>query len=61
MFFWIRELWRGRQDQGNYVQLVAQRRFNSYPQNYRKGDFLLHFPDIPYDVRERMMREAAGT
>jgi hypothetical protein len=38
------------------VQMVSQKRFNSYPENYTKGDFLIHFPDQPPEVRLRLMR-----
>jgi len=46
-------------DLSSRVRLVPQRRFNSYPINYRDGDFLLHFPDIPMEARLRLMRRRA--
>lgn len=44
-------------DLSRRVRLVPQRRFNSYPCNYRPGDFLLHFPDLPMPQRLRLMRQ----
>lgn len=49
-----------RRDESRKVQVVTQRRFNSYPQNYRPGDFLIHFPDLPNDRRVELMRRYAG-
>jgi len=34
---------------GDHVQV-------GYPSNYAKGDFLLHFPDMPNDKRLEAMR-----
>lgn len=54
-----------KSDLSRKVQVVTQRRFNSYPANYRDGDFLLHFPDIPHARRVELMRQfvllAAGS
>jgi len=41
---------------GERVAVVAQKTFNCYPSNYAKGDFLLHFPDMPADKRLEAMR-----
>jgi hypothetical protein len=30
--------------------------FNSYLCNFRRGEFLLHFPDMPNDKRAELMR-----
>jgi hypothetical protein len=43
-------------DLSRRVWLVPQRRFNAYPINYREGDFLLHFPDLPIAEKLRLMR-----
>jgi hypothetical protein len=43
-------------DLSRRVRLVPQRRFNAYPINYREGDFLLHFPDLPIAEKLRLMR-----
>lgn len=53
----IHLLWS--QDLSEHVQVVTQNRFNSYPETYARGDFLLHFPDLPPDVRRRLMRQYA--
>lgn len=51
----IIHLWE-RSDLSSHVQVVTQKRFNSYLQNYTRGDFLLHFPDIPLQQRELLMQ-----
>ncbi len=43
-------------DLSKQVQLVTQRRFNSYPTNYRPGDFLIHFLDMKPERRISLMR-----
>ena len=48
-------LWE-RQDLSEHVKVLAQKTFNSYMSNYTKGDFVLHFPDMPNDVRSKQMR-----
>lgn len=50
----IHLLWSS--DLSDHVQMVSQKRFNSYPENYTKGDFLIHFPDQPPEIRLRLMR-----
>jgi hypothetical protein len=47
----IHLLWAS--DLSPHVQIVTQRRFNSYPSNYRKGDFMLHAAGLS---RERQLR-----
>ena len=49
-----------RQDLSRQVQIVTQRRFNSYPGNHPPGDFIIHFADMPNDRRVAMMRQAIG-
>lgn len=39
-----------------HVKVVTQRSFNSYPLNYRRGDFLLHFAGFRGEHRLRQMR-----
>ena len=46
-------------DLSRHVQLVTQRRLNSYEVNYCPGDFVLHFADTPMDERLRRMRVCA--
>ena len=50
----IHLLWS--RDLSEHVQIVAQKTFNCYPANYQRGDFLLHFPDIPNEQRAQLMR-----
>ena len=38
------------------MQIVAQKTFNCYLNNYQSGDFLLHFPDMPNEKRIAAMR-----
>lgn len=47
---------RERSDFSEHVQVVTQKRFNSYPGNYGPGDFLVHFPDIPSVQRQQLMQ-----
>ena len=51
-------LWE-RQDLSAEVKVVAQKTLNSYMSNYTKGDFVLHFPDMPSAAREKLMRVSA--
>ena len=48
-------LWE-RQDLSDHVKVLAQKTFNSYMSNYAKGDFVLHFPDMPNEQRAKLMR-----
>ena len=48
-------LWE-RQDLSDHVKVVAQKTMNSYMSNYGKGDFVLHFPDMPNEKRSKLMR-----
>lgn len=48
-------LWE-REDLSAHIQVVTQRRFNSYLQNYQTGDFMLHFPDLPNEKRAQLLR-----
>ncbi|HEX4796210.1 MAG TPA: hypothetical protein VH370_20645, partial [Humisphaera sp.] len=50
----IHLLWS--QDLSDHVLTVTQRRFNSYPLNYRRGDFLIHLLDQQPAERIRLMR-----
>lgn len=45
----IHLLWS--RDLSDHVQIVTQRRFNSYPSNYRTGDFVFHAAGLPHDQR----------
>ena len=44
------------EDVSEHVHIVAQKTFNCYPSNFARGDFLLHFPDMPKDKRLEAMR-----
>ena len=44
------------EDLSGHVHVVAQRTFNCYLGNFARGDFLLHFPDMPNDKRIEAMR-----
>jgi hypothetical protein len=48
-------LWE-KSDLSEHIKVVAQKSFNSYPNNWQKGDFVLHFPDAPMERRKYMMR-----
>lgn len=50
----IHLLWN--RDLSRHVQIVSQRTFNSYPSNYRPGDFILHVAGMPHLERQRLMR-----
>jgi hypothetical protein len=43
-------------DLSRNVKIVTQRSFNSYPLNYQRGDFLLHFAGLRGEHRLRQMR-----
>jgi len=44
-------------DLSDHVQILPQRRFNSYVPNYRRGDFLIHFLDMKPEQRIKWMRQ----
>ena len=44
------------EDLSDHAHVVAQKTFNCYLSDYAKGDFLLHFPDMPTDKRLEAMR-----
>ena len=48
-------LWE-REDLSGQIKVLAQTMFNSYLPNYTKGDFILHFPDMPNSTRAGLMR-----
>lgn len=43
-------------DVSDHIHIVAQKTFNSYLCNFQRGEFLLHFPDMPNDKRRDLMR-----
>ncbi|HZN65373.1 MAG TPA: DUF273 domain-containing protein [Tepidisphaeraceae bacterium] len=54
----IHLLWN--RDLSRNVQMVSQRRFNSYPRNYRDGDFIVHAAGMRADERLPLIRHFAS-
>ena len=48
-------LWE-REDLSGHIKVLAQTMLNSYLPNYTRGDFILHFPDMPNPTRAGLMR-----
>jgi hypothetical protein len=46
-----------QEDLSDHIKIVPQRRFNSYPANFKAGDFLLHLPAMPTEQRLRWMQQ----
>jgi hypothetical protein len=44
------------EDLSQHVHVLAQKAFNCYLGNFERGDFLLHFPDMPNENRVQAMR-----